>query len=101
MKKIKSITLKCNGLTNDGLDCMATLGAAETSRSFRNDRDFMASISDEILKSYAKTMMFTFDNLDLQINHNPHHLTLNFLEFEQTLNIGDFSTDIVFHMIYI
>ena len=93
MKKIKSITLKCNGLTNDGLDCMATLGAAETSRSFRNDRDFMASISDEILKSYAKTMMaqFTFDNLDLQINHNPHHLTLNFLEFEQT-NTSELST---------
>ena len=75
------------------MDWMSTLGAAETSRSFRNDRDFMASISDEILKSYAKTMMaqFTFDNLDMQINHNPHHLTLNFLEFEQT-NTSELST---------
>ena len=27
---------------------------------------------------------FTFDNLDIQINHVMHHLTLNFLEFEQT-----------------
>ena len=86
LKKIKSITMKCNGLTNEGLDCLATVGAAETSRSFRNMRDFMASISDEVLKSFARTMIaqFTFDNLDLVINHQPHHLTLNFLEFEQT-----------------
>ena len=92
LRKIKSISLKCSGLTNEGLDCLATVGAAETSRTFRNDRDFMASISDEILKSYAKTMIaqFTFDNLDIQINHTMHHLTLNYLEFEQT-NTSEFS----------
>ena len=86
LKKIKAINLKCSGLTNEGLDFLATVGASETSRTYRNDRDFMASISDEILKSYAKTMIaqFTFDNLDMQINHRMHHLTLNYLEFEPT-----------------
>ena len=86
MKKIKSISLKSSGLTNEGLDCLAAVGVVETSRTFRNGRDFLAGISDEILKSYARTMMaqFTFDNLDIQINHIMHHLTLNYLEFEQT-----------------
>ena len=86
LKKIKSITMKSHGLTNEGLDCLASVGVVETSRSFRNCRDFLAGISDEVLKSYAKTMMaqFTFDNLDIQINHIMHHLTLNVLEFEQT-----------------
>ena len=86
LKKIKSITLKCNGLTNEGLDSMAAVGATETSRAFRINRDFMASMPDEILKSYAGTMIaqFCFDNLDIQLNHQMHHLTLNYVEFEQT-----------------
>lgn len=93
MKKIKSITLKSNGLTNEGMDCLAAVGPVETSRSFRNGRDFLAGISDEILKSYGRNMMaqFTFDNLDIQINHTMHHLTLNYLEFEQT-NTSHIST---------
>ena len=84
MLKLKSVNLKCNGLTNDGLDCFAKVGATETSRAFRKNRDFMASISEEIFKSYAETMMsqFTFDNLDLQVNHEMHHFTLNYQEFE-------------------
>ena len=57
LRKILSINMKCNGMTNLGLDCQAPLGTSETSRAFRNDRDFLASISDELLKSYAKTMM--------------------------------------------
>ena len=95
LKKIKSISMKCNGLTNEGLDAMAAVGAGETSRTFRNDRDFMASIADEILKCYAKTMtaQFCFDNLDLMLNHRMHNLTLNYREFEPSdtsaLSISD------------
>ena len=85
MLKLRSASLKCNGLTNVGLDCHGRVGLTESARAFRNDRDFMASINDEVFKSYAETMMaqFTFDNLDIQVNHTLHHLTLNFLEFEQ------------------
>lgn len=90
LKKIKSICLKSSGLTNAGLDSLATVGAAETSRSFRNDRDLLASISEEIVKQYARkfTPQFCFDNLDICINKVPHHLTLNFLEFEQDATLG-------------
>ena len=86
LKKIKSICLKSSGLTNAGLDALASVGLAESSRSFRNDRDLLASISEEIVKQYAKnhTAQFCFDNLDININKTPHHLTLNFLEFEPT-----------------
>ena len=85
MKKIKSICMRSCGLTNAGLDLLAAAGAAETSRSFRNDRDLLASISEEIVKQYAQKgpVQFTFDNCDISINKVPHHLTLNFMEFEQ------------------
>ena len=45
----------------------------------------MASLSEEILKKYAKkyVVVFTFDNMDIRINSQSHHLTLNLLEFEQ------------------
>ena len=87
LKKIKSICLRSSGLTNAGLDSMAFVGATETSRSFRNDRDLLASISEEIVKQYARkgTAQFTFDNLDICINKTLHHLTLNFLEFEPSI----------------
>ena len=54
----------------------------------------MASISEEILKQYAKENIpqFTFDNLDIRINNITHHLTLNFLEFEQN-DTSDLPTD--------
>ena len=85
LKKIKSISMRSSGLTNAGLDSLSAVGVAETSRTFRNDRDLLASISEEIVKQYAKnqTAQFTFDNLDICINKIQHHLTLNFLEFEK------------------
>ena len=84
MKKVKSFNLKSCGLTNHGLDSFAAVGATVTSRSYRNDRDMLAGISEEIAKEYAKKGIpqFTFDNMALQINHTMHHFTLNFMEFE-------------------
>ena len=69
LKKTKSISTKNNGLTNNGLDVLAVVGIFETSRSFRNDRDFLASLSDELLKSYARfsVPVITFDNMDISI----------------------------------
>ena len=83
--KTKSICLRSSGLTNSGLDSLSAVGVAVTSRSYRNDRDVMASISEEIEKQYAKKSVpqFTFDNMNIQINKVAHHLTLNILEFEQ------------------
>ena len=54
LKKTKSVSTKNNGLTNNGLDVLANVGMFETSRSYRNDRDFLASLAEHILKSYAK-----------------------------------------------
>ena len=84
MKKTKSISTKTNGLTNAGLDDLAHTGIFETSRSWRNDRDLLASLSEEILKAHAKFFVpqITFDNMDLTIANVMHHMTLPFLEFE-------------------
>ena len=84
LKKTKSISTKNNGLTNSGLDELAHLGIVETSRSYRNDRDFLASLSDHILKMYAQfsTCQITFDNMDMTVGGVMHHMTLPFLEFE-------------------
>jgi hypothetical protein len=54
LKKVKSVSTKTNGLTNNGLDVLANVGVFETSRSFRKDRDFLASLSENILQSYAQ-----------------------------------------------
>ena len=85
MNKIKFIATKNNGLTNTGLDILANVGVFETSRSWRNDRDLLASISDEILKSYAKfsVCQVTFDNMDISIGNVMHHMTLPFHKFEK------------------
>ena len=93
LKKLKSISTKNNGLTNMGLDVLANVGIFETSRSWRNDRDFLASLSDQILKSYARfsVAQVTFDNMDLVIANVMHHMTLPFLEFE-TLDTSSLST---------
>ena len=55
LKKMNSVNTKTNGLTNEGLDALANVGAFETSRSFRNIRDFLASISEQVLKSHARS----------------------------------------------
>ena len=56
----------------------------KTSRSYRNDRDFLASLSDHLLRSYAKVSVpqITFDNLDMTVGNIMHHMTLSYLEFE-------------------
>ena len=84
LKKTKSVSTKNNGTTNAGLDMLAHAGLTETSRSVRNDRDLLASLADEILRSYARyaVPMITFDNMDICIANVMHHMTLPFLEFE-------------------
>ena len=86
LKKTKSISTKTNGITNSGLDILAHVGMFETSRSFRNDRDYLASINDDILKANARKNVpqITFDNLDLEVGNVMHQMTLSFLEFEKT-----------------
>ena len=85
MKKIKSIATKNSGLTNSGLDILSKVGVFETSRTWRNDRDLFASLSDEILRSHAKfsVSQVTFDNMDINIANVMHHMTLPFIEFEK------------------
>ena len=85
LKKLKTLCLRNCGLTNAGLDSMSNVGIAQCSKSARNDINDMASITEEILKVYAKKYVaqFTFDNLDIRINDVTHHLTLNYMEFEQ------------------
>ena len=94
LKKTKTAITKSNGLTNVGLDELATAGIFETSRSFRNDRDMLASLNEHILKSYAQNSVaqITFDNMDLTVGGIMHHMTLPFLEFE-TENTSFLSTD--------
>ena len=84
LKKTKTASAKLNGMTNTGVDDLAKAGIFETSRSFSNDRDFLASVSEELMKSYARQSIpqITFDNMDIKISHVLHHLTLSFLEFE-------------------
>ena len=84
LKKTKSAMTKNNGTTNVGVDELAIVGITETSRSCRNDRDFLASLNDHILKSHAQTAVpqITFDNMDLTVGGVMHHMTLPFLEFE-------------------
>ena len=94
LKKTKTLCLKSSGLTNSGLDSLASVGGAETSRSCRNDRDMLASISEEVLKQYAKSHVpqMCFDNMDIRLNNVDHHLTLNYYEFEQS-DTSAFQTD--------
>ena len=84
LKKTKSAVTKNNGITNTGLDMLASVGIMETSRSYRNDRDFLASLSDHLLRSYARFSVpqITFDNLDMTVGNVMHHMTLSYLEFE-------------------
>ena len=84
LKKVKSISTKNNGLTNAGLDFLSQVGIFESSRTWRNDRDFLASISDSLLLSYARFSVpqVTFDNMDITISNVMHNMTLPFLEFE-------------------
>ena len=84
LKKTKSAVTKNNGITNSGLDMLASIGIMETSRSYRNDRDFLASLSDHLLRSYAKVSVpqITFDNMDMTVGNVMHHMTLSYLEFE-------------------
>ena len=58
LKKIKSLSLKKSGITSEGMDALSHLRIFETSRNFRKDRDFLASVSENVLESYAKTSVF-------------------------------------------
>ena len=79
--KLKTILFKKEGMTNQGIDEAALLGITETSRSLRKQKDFLAEISTDVMKSNAKKNphISTMDNLDV----NNDHMTLEFIEIEQ------------------
>ena len=63
--KLKSLLLQKQGLTYEGLDDLAILGVTETGRSLRNQKEFLASISLDLVKSAASQYPYqsTIDNL--------------------------------------
>ena len=93
--KLKSLLVQKEGITNEGLDTLAVLGVTESSRSLRNQKDFLAGISSELVKSAAKSYPHhsTIDNIDLKIDEVSHHMTLEYIEVEQfctkNLSTGD------------
>ena len=83
--KLKSVLMQKEGLTNQGLDSLLVTGFAESSRSQRNIKDFFAGISNEVLKSAAKSFphVRAMDNLDIKYGGLSHHFTQEFIEIEQ------------------
>ena len=67
LQKTKTAAAKTNCLTNTGVDDFSKLGFLESSRSYQRDKEFLAAISEDILKRYAQTSVpqITFDNMDL------------------------------------
>ena len=72
-------------MSNEGLDLAAMTGMVQTSRSAREQRDFLASISWSLISSQASQFphQATLDNLDFKRNDLMHHMTLCFIEVEQ------------------
>ena len=85
VSKVKSLGLRSGGLSNEGLDLAAMTGMVQTSRSAREQRDFLASISWSLISSQASQFphQATLDNLDFKRNDLMHHMTLCFIEVEQ------------------
>ena len=85
MAKLKSIILKTDGLTNEGLDKFSELGVCENARLLRYTKTLLAGVSEEKLKrSCKKSVQHTLDNMDLRINETENHLTVTFVEVEKT-----------------
>ena len=65
LAKLKALSLYKEGTTTEGLDAAGVLGVTESSRSLRNQKDFLAGIVAELVKSAAKTYphQSTIDNL--------------------------------------
>ena len=84
--KLKSLLLQKEGLTNEGLDVFTAFGITESSRALRNQKEFFAGISDEVVKAAAQKHphQVTLDNLDMKIAETPHHMTLEYVEIEQS-----------------
>ena len=63
--KLKSLLMQSSGVTNEGLDAFLTLGMSESSRSLRNQKDFLAGIATQVVKAAAKRFphQSTVDNL--------------------------------------
>ena len=63
--KLKTLSVDKEGLVSEGTDGLAALGVTETSRSLRNNKDFLAGISPELVKSAAQRFphQSTIDNL--------------------------------------
>ena len=53
LKKTKSLSVKKCGITNDGMDILSEVGLFQSSRQFRNDRLFLASVFESVLQGYA------------------------------------------------
>ena len=83
--KLKSLLVQKEGITNEGLDTLAVLGVTESSRSVRNQKDFLAGISSELVRSTARDYphQSTIDNIDLKIDDVSHHMTLEYIELEK------------------
>ena len=79
--KLKTLFFKKEGMTNQGIDEAALLGITETSRSLRKQKDFLAEISTDVMKSNAgnNPHQSTMDNLDVKNDH----MCLEFIEIEQ------------------
>lgn len=83
--KLKSALLQKQGLTNEGLDAFTAFGITESCRALRNQKEFFAGISDEVIKAAAKKHphQVTIDNLDIRIADTPHNMMLEYVEIEQ------------------
>ena len=79
--KLKTLIFKKEGMTNQGIDEASLLGITETSRSLRKQKDFLAEISSDVMKSNAHTNphQSTMDKLDV----GKDHMCLEFIEIEQ------------------
>ena len=79
--KLKTLLFKKEGMTNQGIDEASLLGITETSRSLRKQKDFLAEISSDVMKSNAhkNPHQSTMDNLDV----GKDHMCLEFIEIEQ------------------
>ena len=68
--KLKTLLVQKEGITSEGVDALATLGVTESSRSLRNQKDFLAGISTELVKSSATSFphQSTVDNIGKMLN---------------------------------
>ena len=62
--KITALQLKFDGMTDNGVDALGRLGLSQSSRSYKNQRDFFAEVSESVALEDFKHMpeQYTLDN---------------------------------------